>query len=273
MNNRDHRKILVVDGHTGFTGGINIADEYINKIERFGHWKDNCILLKGRAVDGLTRLFLRNWIATFDRDLKVDFSQYESQKYIEEIGGYPQSDGFLQPYGDLPFDYESVGERVYLSILSRAEKYVYMSTPYLILDDQLRDAMTLAASEGLDIRLLVPGVPDKRRIFQLTRLNYGPLLAAGVKIYEYTPGFVHQKMFVSDDTIATDGTINLDYRSLYLHLECGTLIMKSRAVDNMKQDFLATIEVSHEVTLEEWNGWRKKKAFEWALLRLLAPLL
>jgi cardiolipin synthase A/B len=273
MNNRDHRKILVVDGHTGFTGGINIADEYINKIERFGHWKDNCILLKGRAVDGLTRLFLRNWIATFDRDWKVDFSQYESQKYIEDIGGYPQSDGFLQPYGDLPFDYESVGERVYLSILSRAEKYVYMSTPYLILDDQLRDAMTLAASEGLDIRLLVPGVPDKRRIFQLTRLNYGPLLAAGVKIYEYTPGFVHQKMFVSDDTIATDGTINLDYRSLYLHLECGTLIMKSRAVDNMKQDFLATIEVSHEVTLEEWKGWRKKKAFEWALLRLLAPLL
>lgn len=273
MNNRDHRKILVIDGHTGFTGGINIADEYINAKPRFGHWKDNCIMLKGRGVDGLTRLFLRNWIANFDKSWHPDFSLYESKKYIGEIGGYPKSDGFLQPYGDLPFDFESVGERVYSSILGRAKRYVYISTPYLILDEALRDAITLAESEGADVRLLVPGVPDKRRIFQLTRSNYGPLLEAGVKIYEYTPGFVHQKMFISDDSIATDGTINLDYRSLYLHLECGTLIVDSSAISNMKSDFLATLEVSHEVSLEEWKGWHKKEAFEWALLRLLAPLL
>lgn len=273
MNNRDHRKILVIDGVTGFTGGINIADEYINKVERFGHWKDNCIMLQGKAVNGLTDLFMRNWIANFEPDWKPDVASYSSDKYISEIGGYPKSDGFLQPYGDSPFDFESVGERVYLSILSRARKYVFISTPYLILDDQLRDAITLAKSEGVDVRLLVPGKPDKKRIFQLTRLNYGALLKAGVKIYEYTPGFVHQKMFVSDDAIATDGTINLDYRSLYLHLECGTLIMSSRAVDNMKADFLATIDVSHEVTYAEWLSWRKKKRFEWALLRLLAPLL
>lgn len=273
MNNRDHRKICVIDGHTGFTGGINIADEYINRAERFGHWKDNCIMLRGRGVDGLTRLFLRNWIASFEREWKPSFLDYESGKYIAEIGGYPKSDGFLQPYGDLPFDYESVGERVYLSILARAKRYVYISTPYLILDDKLRDTITLAASEGVDVRLLVPGIPDKRRIFQLTRLNYGPLLEAGVRIYEYTPGFVHQKMFVSDDEIATDGTINLDYRSLYLHLECGTLILGSRAVDNMKADFLATIGVSREVSLNEWEGWRKHHLLDWAVLRLLAPLL
>ncbi|MCI2111733.1 MAG: cardiolipin synthase [Bacilli bacterium] len=273
MNNRDHRKIIVIDGHTGFTGGINIADEYINRKARFGHWKDNCIMLRGRAVSGFSRLFLQNWVANFEKGWQPDFSMYESGKYIDEIGGYPKSDGFLQPYGDVPFDYESVGERVYLSILGRALRYVYISTPYLILDSELINAITLAKAEGVDVRLLVPGIPDKRRIFQLTRANYGPLLAAGVRIYEYTPGFVHQKMFVCDDEVATDGTINLDYRSLYLHLECGTLLVGSRAIDNMKSDFLATLETSHEVSLEEWKGWHAKKAFEWALLRLLAPLL
>ena len=273
MNNRDHRKILVIDGHTCFTGGINLADEYINVDSPYGHWKDNSIMLKGKGVYGFTLLFLANWLVHFEPKKKIDYDYYRPETYIDEDGGFPTSDGFVQPYGDMPYSNDDVGEGAYLSILGKTNRYCYCSTPYLILDDQLRDSFRIAALQGNDIRLLVPGVPDKKTVFQLTRANYGPLLMAGVKIYEYTPGFVHQKMFVSDDELATDGTINLDYRSLYLHQECGTLLVKSSSVMKMKQDFLDTVEVSHEVTLEEWKGWEKKKRVEWALLKLVAPLL
>jgi Phosphatidylserine/phosphatidylglycerophosphate/cardiolipin synthases and related enzymes len=173
----------------------------------------------------------------------------------------------------MPYSNDDVGVGAYISVLAKTNKYCYISTPYLILDDELRNSLRIAALSGNDIRLLTPGVPDKKKVFELTRANYGPLLEAGVKIYEYTPGFVHQKMFISDDEIATDGTINLDYRSLYLHQECGTVIMKSSTVFKMKQDFLDTLAVSHEVTLDEWKGWHEKKWFKWALLRLVAPLL
>jgi cardiolipin synthase len=272
-NNRDHRKIMVIDGHTCFTGGINLADEYINIDSPYGHWKDNSIMLKGKAVYSFTLLFLANWLIHFEPKRQIDYEYYRPETYIDEDGGFPASDGFIQPYGDMPFSDDCVGIGAYMSVLAKTNHYCYISTPYLILDDQFRNCLRIAAFSGNDIRLLVPGVPDKKKVFNLTRANYGPLLAAGVKIYEYTPGFVHQKMFISDDEIATDGTINLDYRSLYLHQECGAVIMKSSAVMKMKQDYLDTLNVSHRVTREEWEGWKKHKWFSWALLRLVAPLL
>ena len=273
LNNRDHRKIMVIDGHTAFTGGINLADEYININSPYGHWKDNSIMLKGKAVYSLTLLFLANWLVHFEPKKEIDYEYYRPETYIDEDGGFPASDGFIQPYGDMPYSNDDVGVGAYISVLAKTNKYCYISTPYLILDDELRNSLRIAALSGNDIRLLTPGVPDKKKVFELTRANYGPLLEAGVKIYEYTPGFVHQKMFISDDEIATDGTINLDYRSLYLHQECGTVIMESSTVFKMKQDFLDTLAVSHEVTLDEWKGWHEKKWFKWALLRLVAPLL
>lgn len=273
MNNRDHRKILVIDGHTGFTGGINLADEYINEKPRFGHWKDNAIMLKGKGVYGLTLLFLANWATNFESKTAIDYDYYRPEYYIEEVGGFPASDGFVQIYGDMPFSDDDVGVGAYLSVLGKANHYCYISTPYLILDEKMSHLIKVAALQSVDVRLLVPGIPDKKQVFQLTRANYGFLLHSGVRIYEYTPGFVHQKMFVSDDIRATEGTINLDYRSLYLHLENGAFLVNCKAISAMKQDFLDSIAVSHEVTLAEWEGWNKKKCVLWALLKLVAPLL
>jgi cardiolipin synthase len=273
MNNRDHRKILVVDGHTGFTGGINLADEYINEVKRFGVWKDNVIKLVGKGVYSLTLMFLSNWKASFEKDFNIDVYYYSPSTFIKDVGGFPQNDGFVQPYGDLPFDYEAVGQGVYLSILSRATKYVYIATPYLIEDEEMRNTLRNCALSGVDVRLLVPHIPDKKSVFRLTQSNYGPLLDAGVKIYEYTPGFVHQKMFVSDDTIGTVGTINLDYRSLYLHMENAVLLANTSCLIDMKNDFLNTLKESQEVTLNDYTKLKHRFAFFWALLKIVAPLL
>ncbi len=273
MNNRDHRKIMVIDGHTAFTGGINLADEYINAETRFGHWKDSAIMVKGKAVHGYTLLFLALWKCEFEPKAEIDYDYYRAERFIDEDGGFPVSDGFVQPYGDLPYSDTAVGVGVYSAILGRARDYVYISTPYLVLNQKVRDTIILAAQSGVDIRLLTPGIPDKKTVYELTRSEYGALLKAGVRIYEYTPGFVHQKMFVSDDKWATEGTINLDYRSLYLHVENGTFLVGSKAVAAMKEDFLSTLKVSHEVTKEEYEKMKRRKKALWVLLRLVAPLL
>jgi len=273
MNNRDHRKMLIIDGHTCFTGGVNLADEYANLQEKFGHWKDNCILVKGEAVYGYTLLFLANWVASFEPTARIDYDYYAPKTYIDEVGGFPISDGFVQPYGDLPYADNSVGEGVYLQMLGRSRKYVYVSTPYLVIDEKMRMAFKIAAMQGIDVRILTPGIPDKKIVYELTRLNYGPLLKAGVRVYEYTPGFLHQKMFLADDNAATIGTINLDYRSLYLHMENGTFMAGLSSLFLMKQDFLDTIRVSREITYDEWRLWKKKKWLLWSLLSLAAPLL
>ena len=273
MNNRDHRKILVIDGHTCFTGGINIADEYINKIVRFGHWKDNAIMIKGEAVYGFTMLFLGNWNANWDPNATIDPAAYRPSVYMGEEGPMPESHGFVQPYGDLPFDKEAVGERLYISILEKARHYVYFSTPYLIPDEEMKNAITNAAKRGVDVRILTPHIPDKKAVFHISRSYYGDLLKAGCKIYEYTPGFVHEKMFVADDIVATVGTINMDYRSLYLHLECGTFMVKVPAIKNMKQDFLDTFALSEQISLATWNRWYLRHRTYWALFRVLSPML
>ncbi|MDO4475586.1 MAG: cardiolipin synthase [Lachnospiraceae bacterium] len=270
-NNRDHRKIMVVDGHTAFTGGINLADEYINRKKRFGYWKDTGISLHGEAVWNFTVMFLQMWSVVTGRSDVFD----QVMKFTPEIHHIEkfESDGFVQPYGDTPLDQETVGENVYLNILGQAKKYVYMFTPYLVIDNEMITRLCLTAKSGVDVRIVVPGIPDKRMVYLLTTSYFEQLLEAGVRIYEYTPGFLHAKCFVCDDEIATVGTINMDYRSLYLHFENGVWMYRSRAVGQVKQDVLDTIERSREVTLEECKKRPIAVRLQQRLLRILAPLM
>lgn len=266
MNNRDHRKILIVDGKVAFTGGINLADEYINRKKRFGHWKDTAVMLRGEAVWNLTMIFLSMWNGLRPTDKEYDFFR---PNFIGEV--FPVSDGYVQPYGDSPLDNEELGENVYLGIINNAKRYLYIMTPYLIIDDGMADALTLAAKRGVDVRLITPGIPDKKTVFALTRSHYDQLMRDGVKIFEYTPGFVHAKTFVCDDEVATVGTINLDYRSLYLHFECGVYFYQSSLIADLKQDFLATQDKCRPAPVT-----RKKfglfSGLFYAILRLFAPL-
>lgn len=245
LNNRDHRKIMVIDGHTGFTGGINLADEYINETVRFGHWKDTGIRLQGEGVWNLTIMFLQMWSVitrTKTRIPAYDPYVYHTKQF--------ESDGFVQPYGDTPLDDEVVGENVYLNMIHQAKRYLYIATPYLIIDNEMMTALCLAAKKGVDVRIITPGIPDKKLVFLLTQSYYEQLLEAGVRIYEYTPGFIHAKNFVCDDESAVVGTINLDYRSLYLHFECAVWLYQCSAVGQIKQDMLNTFEVSREINLD-----------------------
>ncbi|WP_455539933.1 cardiolipin synthase [Terrisporobacter sp.] len=267
MNNRDHRKIAVIDGHTGFTGGINLADEYINKKERFGHWKDTGVMLKGEGVWNLTMMFLEMWNA--NRQTDSDFSIYRPKIHQVET---TLSDGYVQPYGDSPLDGEVVGENVYLNIINSAKEYVYIFTPYLIIDNEMMTALCLAAKRGVNVKIVTPGIPDKKTVFKLTRSYYGELLDAGVKIYEYTPGFIHAKVFICDDEVATVGTINMDYRSLFLHFECGVYMYKCRCINDIKQDALDTISKSREFSKKDIKDGRRNSLWQ-AILRVFAPLM
>ena len=268
MNNRDHRKILVVDGTVGFTGGINLADEYINKIERFGYWKDTGVRIEGEGVWSLTNMFLGMWnsIVRSSEDYKKYLPPVHQTWNLDE-------DGFVQPYGDSPLDHENVGENIYLNIISRAKKYVYIFTPYLIIDHETLVALRNAAKSGVDVRIVTPGIPDKKMVYLLTQSYYTPLLEAGVKIYQYTPGFLHAKSFVCDDEIATVGSVNLDFRSLYLHFECGVFMYRSKAVMQVKQDCMETFACSEEISLAFCRKRPLPVRMLQSLLRLFAPLM
>ena len=269
LNNRDHRKITVIDGHTGFCGGANLADEYINEKERFGHWKDAAVMLKGEAVWSLTLMFLYVWHIAHSGTTE-DYSEFRPQVHV---GGDFGGAGYVQPYADSPRHEETIGAMVYMNIINRASDYVYIETPYLILDNELQTALCLAAKSGIDVRIITPGIPDKKYVFTVTRSYYPQLLEAGVRIFEYTPGFIHSKVFVSDDKVATVGTVNLDYRSLYLHFECGVWMYKTPAVDAAKADFLQTQDLSKEITLEDCRKVRWYTRLVRSVLRALAPLL
>ena len=267
MNNRDHRKIMVIDGHTAFTGGINLADEYINVKKRLGYWKDTGIMLKGEAVWNLTVMFLETWNGI--RPTDTDITCFKPQKWHS---GEFESDGFVQPYGDSPLDEETVGENVYLNIINMAERYVYIFTPYLIIDHEMITALCLAAKRGVDVRIVTPNVPDKKIIFWMTQSYYSWLADAGVKIYQFTDGFIHAKCFVCDDEIATVGTINMDFRSLYLHFENGVLLYRNRAVMQVKKDAVDTIERSTPLSVEMVRKRPFVRLLQ-AVLRLFAPLM
>jgi len=266
-NNRDHRKILVIDGYIAYSGGFNIADEYINKIERFGHWKDSGIRLEGHAVWNFTVMFLNMWNSFIPTE--EDYDQF--RPHVRHAKTFV-TDGVVQPYSDSPLDDEAVGENVYLEILSQAEDYVYIFTPYLIIDNEMKTSLVLAAKRGVDVRIVTPAIPDKKIVFRLTRSYYEPLIKAGVKIYEYTPGFIHSKSFVCDDRIAVVGTINMDYRSLYLHFECATLIAGASSVMDVKKDCLETFEKSRLIRHEDCRRTFFGLLFD-AVLRILSPLM
>lgn len=267
MNNRDHRKITVIDGKVGFTGGINISDEYINARERFGHWKDTGLMLKGPGVFNLTLMFLEMWNAfNEDGDGYADFIP----ESFEEKGS--ASDGYVLSFSDSPLDNESVGESVYTDMLYQAKDYIYITTPYLAIDSELQTALCMAAKRGVDVRMITPGIPDKKLVYRLTRSYYPTLLRAGVKIYEYTPGFIHAKSYVCDDELCVVGTINMDYRSLYLHFECGTLMYNNPAVVQVKKDDLETMEKCRKVELTDLKTNFLGELFD-SVLRSIAPLL
>ncbi|MGG7078905.1 cardiolipin synthase [Clostridium sardiniense] len=268
LNNRDHRKITVIDGHTGFTGGTNLADEYINEIVRFGHWKDASIMIKGEAVWNLTVMFLQVW--SFNTGEKINYSDF---KVLDEHKLDIESDGYVQPYADSPLDDEIVGENVYLNIINKAKDYVYISTPYLIIDNELVTALTLAAKSGVDVRIITPHIEDKWYAHIVTRAYYPQLIKAGVKIYEYTPGFIHSKTVVSDDIVGTVGTINFDYRSLYLHFECGVWLYKTKSVMQIKDDYLKMIDICTRITLEDCRHIKLYDRILTAILRVFAPLM
>lgn len=265
MNNRDHRKILVVDGKIGYTGGINIADEYIDKKIVFGKWKDGGIRLVGSAVDSLVYLFLH----MFNEGINVT-TNYDLYRYMKHK---KKNDGLICPFGDSPTDDELVGRDVHLSLINVANKSICITTPYLILDQELRVALGLAAKRGVDVKIIVPHVPDKKLVNQVTKSNYDYLVRNGVKIYEYTPGFIHLKSFLIDDKLAYVGTINMDYRSYYMHFECGVILYQSDCLDDIIKDVADTLAISQEITLNDVEKINIFVRVARAVLNLLAPLM
>lgn len=267
LNNRDHRKICVIDGHTAFTGGVNLSDEYINEWPRFGHWLDSGILLKGEAVWTLTAIFLASW--DYNTGQEEDLEPFRPGYWAQ--GGFP-SDGVVQPYTSNPGS-ESVGAGVYLHLINRARRYLYITTPYLIIDHAMMQALCDAARSGVDVRIMTPHVPDKRYVFELTRAHYVPLLEAGVKIYEYIPGFIHAKTFAVDDEFGVVGTVNLDYRSLYLNYECGVWMYRSGAISTIRRSFLELQKESEQMQLHQVTQLDWAKRLYRSLLRMIAPLM
>ncbi|MGT2769066.1 cardiolipin synthase [Streptococcus ictaluri] len=264
-NYRDHRKIVVIDGEVSFTGGINLADEYINEVERFGHWKDAGLMLEGEATDSLLILFLQMWSIT-EKELIVD-------PYLSKHQSLIPSDGYVIPYGDSPLDTDKIGKNVYIDILNHAKEYVCIMTPYLILDSETEHALRFAAERGVDIRIIMPGIPDKPVPYALAKTYYKALMTSGVKIYEYKPGFVHSKIFVSDNTKAVVGTINLDYRSLYHHFECATYLYRVSVISDILTEFKETEVKSTLVTETQLKERPLHQKLIGLLVKTIAPLL
>lgn len=264
-NYRDHRKILVIDGHTAFTGGVNLADEYINHIVKYGHWKDVAIMLKGEAVKSFTLMFLQMW--------NVDEKDMDYSQFLNYPVSPVQTKGYVIPYGDCPLDDDKVGERVYMDILNRAQSYVHIMSPYLILDSEMETAIKFAAERGVDVKIMLPGIPDKAVPYALARTHYASLLQSGVEIYEYTPGFVHAKIFVCDDKEAVVGTINLDYRSLYHHFECAAYMYDVDCIHEIEKDFRATLKKCRGVTKKTMKNDTVSRKIMGVVMKAVAPLM
>lgn len=267
QNNRDHRKILSIDGKVAFTGGLNLADEYINKKLRFGHWKDGSIMIEGYAAWSFTVMFLEMWAL-----LSKTEERYEDYLPWQEEGCWLSHDGLVQPYSDSPMDRENVSEHVCLRLIEKAQDYLYITTPYLVPEDGIVSALILAAKSGVDVRIITPHIPDKRLVHFVSRSYYRELISAGVRIYEYQKGFIHAKNCVSDDKVATVGTVNLDFRSFYLHFECGTWLYGSRAVLQVRDDFLGILGDCKQITEDACHANMMVGLCQDAL-RIFAPLI
>lgn len=264
LNSRDHRKVVVIDGNIGYTGGLNIADEYANRKLKYGHWKDTAVKLKGDAVGSLSQMFLQLW--AFSTAQTEDFSAYRPTLTC-------RTDGFVQPFADNPLDNQNVAESAYIQIINMAKRYVWITTPYLVLDNEMLNALKIAAQSGVDVRIITPHMPDKLYVFAVTRENYRPLLESGVRIFEYTPGFLHAKMFVSDDRVAIIGTINMDYRSFYLHFENGVAFYGSSVIHVVQEDIERTLGRSQEMNLEFLYSRPWWARLSGVLLKLAAPMM
>lgn len=267
LNNRSHRKLLIIDGKVGFTGGINLADEYINEKERFGHWKDCGLCLRGEGVWAMTVMFLAMWDSQVGE--KEDVSAFRPEYAYRLAGG----EGFVQPYADTPLDAEDVSETLLVSLFHRAVRSIYIMTPYLILDDKITSALLSAARSGVDVRIVTPHVPDKWYVHAVTRAHYEMLTEAGVRIYEYSPGFIHSKVYLVDDRYAVAGTVNLDFRSLYLHFENAVFLYEPTCITAIGDDFRRTFPVCEEITWRKCKNTGLRQRLVRAVLRIFAPLM
>lgn len=271
QNNRDHRKILVIDGKCAYTGGINLSDEYINIDYPFGHWKDMGVMIKGEAAFSFSMMFLHLWwhITKAEENIK----DFEPSFTEEEKESFPKNNGYVMPYFDIPQDKYQAGEFIYLDIINKAKKYVYITTPYLILDHEMVVALTNAALCGVDVKIICPLVADHWYARCVAYSYYKELISSGVQIYEYTPGFIHGKTFCSDDEVCVVGSINLDYRSLYLHFECAAWFLDCPIVHSVKNDFTDTLKKCTLITDEYFSKMSPLRKFLNAFLRIFAPLM
>lgn len=265
LNNRNHRKIVVIDGIVSMTGGINIADEYINKLDRFGYWMDCAAIIKGEATISFVVMFCNIWNCLHP-DNRIEISDYLNKTSCK-------CGGFVQPFCDDPLDEQNPAEGLYRSIISSSQKYVHIITPYLIIDNGMIKELTTAAKSGIEVKIITPSVPDKWYVHPVTQYYYDELLTAGVRIFEYTPGFIHSKLIVSDDAVATIGTINMDYRSFYLHFECGVWICQSPVIYDMANHFNNILKECKEIKLNEWKKRPLSLKFKQNILRLFAPFM
>ena len=265
FNNRDHRKIAILDGKTAFVCGTNLADEYINAERKYGIWKDACLMMKGDAAWGFLIIFLQTWDLITKKKTDVSYLQPEKDEQ--------KADGLVQPYADSPLDEVRLAENIFLSLIHGARRYLYITTPYLVLNSALKTAFATAAGKGVDVRIITPHIPDKKAVFLVTRANYRELLENGVKIYEYTPGFIHAKTYTCDDEYAVVGTINTDYRSLFLNFECAALLYKNSAIKEMREDFLQTAKQCEQVTLEKTNAVPWPVRLAQSVMNAFAPML
>lgn len=268
MNNRDHRKIIVVDGRTAFTGGSNIADEYINAIERFGYWKDMGVQISGKAVEMFTISFLQIW--NYCSPVNIPYENYVLPSVCFEKDRAP---GYVIPFSDVPTDENNTGKNMHLNMLSTARRFCWISTPYLILDAEMESALILAVNNGVDVRLVVPGIPDKKTVYQVTKSNYDHLLSKGVRIYEYTPGFIHGKVTLADDVQALVGTVNMDFRSYYYNYECGIWLYKTEVIPDIHQDFEEIFAESTEIKLEDVRKTNPVVRYWRSILKIFSPLM
>ncbi len=268
QNNRDHRKIVVIDGKTAFTGGVNLADEYINQVERFGHWKDVAVKVTGDAVRSFTIMYLQMW--NVSEQGSENYEAYVKNIVYEEPLYH---DGFVIPYGETPTRSTEVGKTVYQSMINGSTKYVHIMTPYFIVGREFLDCMRYAAHRGVEVAMILPHIPDKKVVYFIARTFYPELIQAGIKVYEYTPGFIHAKIFVSDDQCATVGTINLDYRSFYHHFECGAYFYDNSVVAKVEEDFQDTLLECQEITMDYYKKIPLYQKLIGRVSRFIAPLL
>lgn len=266
MNNRDHRKLVIIDGQVAFTGGINFSDEYINEVELYGHWKDAGVMLKGEAVTNMLVMFLQLWDSDkFDQPLQIPG--------FEDLHIGSNAKGYVQPFSDTPTDSENVGKGTHLNIIWNAKKYVYIMTPYLVVDEEILGALKQVSKNGVDVRIFVPHIPDKWYVLEVTRSYYHALMSSGVKIYEYSPGFIHSKVMMADDEIAIVGSINMDYRSYYLSFESAVFMYDVPCIRDIRKDFEKTIEESELISMDQVNKVSVIRRVVRAVLRLFAPLM